>query len=107
MPARVGDVLEAIRERRLDHNRSEVLMFAGEGPDLVRRSRVSEVEQRPVLGFDKESNAGDRVIDSDRGHGVVSDFGSFFLRQPAKSKDGKSLARSGEARKIRPQTIVK
>jgi len=106
MTAHVGDVLEAVRERSFYHERAEIWVFSGEGPDLFRRSGIADMKQGFVLRLDKKSNRGHYVADPDRGNGMGSDLHGVTLAQAAKSQHRNSLSRASDAGKIWPHLIV-
>ena len=107
MATYVGNVLEAVRKRCFDYERAEIGVFAGEGPDLFRRSGITDMKQSVLFRFDKKSNRGHDMANRDSGNGMISDFGDLTFPHAAESQHGNALSWAGNARKVGPYPIVK
>src|SRR5262245_41009571 len=106
MAAHIGDILEAVRERRFYQKRAQIRVFSGEGPDLFRRSGIADMKQGLILRLNKKRNRGYYVADPDRGNGVATDRGNFALPQGKKFHHGNPLGWPGNLRKVWPHLIV-
>src|SRR5215813_7863220 len=106
MTAHIGDLLKAVRERRLYDKCTEISMLAGERPNIFRWPGIADVKQGAILRFHQKSNGGHDVANLDCCNGMPPDRGRFALAQREKPQHRNSLGWPGNAREVWPYLIV-
>src|SRR5947208_14525685 len=80
----VSKLLQPVGKRGFEDNRRDLLVFACNGPNLLRWSGIADVEQQRFFISDEESDARYDVIVAVCGHRISPDYRSSPLGHSAK-----------------------